>query len=76
MNKTMAVSLGKDNVTVNTIGPGIINTDFIKGVPGIEGFFERVPRGKKPGDASDVAKTTGSLASGPHPGVCYPITRA
>lgn len=58
-----AASLGKDNVTVNAIAPCIIDTDFIKGMPVIEGFFERVPLGKKPGDASDVAKTIVFLAS-------------
>ena len=63
MTKTMAASLAKDDITVNAIAPGIIDTEFIRGVPGIEGYFERIPLGKKPGDASDVAKTIAFLAS-------------
>ncbi len=63
MTKTMAAALAPYNVTVNAIAPGIIQTDFLKGVPGIENFFERIPLGKKPGEAADVAKTIAFLAS-------------
>lgn len=63
MTKTFAAALAPDNVTVNAICPGIINTDFLKGVPGIENFFMRIPLGKKPGEASDVAKAIAFLVS-------------
>jgi 3-oxoacyl-[acyl-carrier protein] reductase len=63
MTKTFAAALAPDNVTVNAIAPGIINTDFLKGVPGIESFFARIPLGRKPGEAADVAKAIAFLAS-------------
>jgi 3-oxoacyl-[acyl-carrier protein] reductase len=64
MTKSFAAALASDNVTVNAIAPGIINTDFLKGVPGIENLFMRIPLGKKPGEASDVAKAIAFLVSG------------
>lgn len=63
MTMTFAAALAADGVTVNAICPGIINTDFLKGVPGIENFFTRIPLGKKPGEASDVAKAIAFLVS-------------
>lgn len=63
MTKTFAAALAADGVTVNAICPGIINTDFLKGVPGIENFFTRIPLRKKPGEASDVAKAIAFLVS-------------
>jgi NAD(P)-dependent dehydrogenase (short-subunit alcohol dehydrogenase family) len=55
MTKSFAAALAPDNITVNSIAPGIINTDFLKGVPGIDSFFPRIPMGHKPGEAMDVA---------------------
>jgi 3-oxoacyl-[acyl-carrier protein] reductase len=63
MTKTFAAALAADSVTVNAIAPGIINTDFLKGVPGIENFFPRIPLGRRPGEAADVAKAIAFLAS-------------
>jgi 3-oxoacyl-[acyl-carrier protein] reductase len=63
MTKTFAASLAPDNITVNAVCPGIINTDFLDGVPGIKDFFGRIPLGKKPGEAGDVAKAVAFLAS-------------
>lgn len=63
MTKTFAAALAADNITVNAIAPGIINTDFLKGVPGIENFFARIPLGKRPGEAIDVARAIGFFAS-------------
>jgi len=63
MTKTFAAALAVDNITVNAIAPGIINTDFLKGVPGIENFFARIPLGHKPGEATDVAKAIAFFAS-------------
>jgi 3-oxoacyl-[acyl-carrier protein] reductase len=63
MTKTFAAALAPDNITVNAVAPGIINTDFLNGVPGIENFFARIPLGHRPGEAADVAKAIAFLAS-------------
>lgn len=63
MTKSFAAALAKENITVNAIAPGIINTDFLKGVPGIENFFSRIPIGNKPGEAIDVANAIAFLCS-------------
>jgi len=63
MTKSIAAALAPDNVTVNAIAPGIIGTDFLNGVPGIENFFPRIPLGRKPGEAIDVSNGICFLAS-------------
>jgi 3-oxoacyl-[acyl-carrier protein] reductase len=63
MTKSFAAALAPDNITVNSIAPGIIGTDFLRGVPGIENFFPRIPMGKKPGEPRDVANAIAFLAS-------------
>jgi 3-oxoacyl-[acyl-carrier protein] reductase len=63
MTKTFAAALAPHSITVNAVSPGIIDTDFLEGVPGIEGFFPRIPLGQKPGEATDVAKAIAFLAS-------------
>ena len=63
MTKTFASALAPFGVTVNAVAPGIIETPFLDGVPGIEKFFEKIPLGQKPGDVSDVAKTIAFLVS-------------
>jgi 3-oxoacyl-[acyl-carrier protein] reductase len=63
MTKSFAAALAPDNITVNAIAPGIIGTDFLRGVPGIENFFPRIPMGRKPGEPRDVARAIAFLAS-------------
>jgi 3-oxoacyl-[acyl-carrier protein] reductase len=63
MTKSFAAALAPDNVTVNAIAPGIINTDFLNGIPGIENLFNRIPLGNQPGEPIDVAKSISFLAS-------------
>ena len=50
-------------MTVNAIAPGLIQTDFLDGVPGVQAFFDHVPLGKRPGEPEDVAKAIAFLAS-------------
>ena len=63
LTKSIAAGMAPANVTVNAIAPGIIGTDFLNGVPGIEGFFPRIPMGRKPGEPIDVANAICFLAS-------------
>lgn len=63
MTKSFAAALARDDVTVNAVAPGIIDTDFLNGVPGIENMFARIPLGNRPGQTSDVAKAIAFLAS-------------
>ena len=63
MSKSFAAALAPDKVTVNSIAPGIIGTDFLKGVPGIENLFPRIPLGGAPGEAIDVSNAICFLAS-------------
>lgn len=63
MTKSFAAALAPDSVTVNAIAPGIIGTDFLKGVPGIENLFARIPLGQRPGEAIDVANAICFLAA-------------
>ncbi|HWE63700.1 MAG TPA: SDR family NAD(P)-dependent oxidoreductase, partial [Chloroflexota bacterium] len=62
MTKSFASALGRYNITVNAVAPGIINTDFLLGVPGIENSFSRIVLGGKPGEAIDVASAIVFLA--------------
>jgi 3-oxoacyl-[acyl-carrier protein] reductase len=63
MTKSFAAALAPDRVTVNAVAPGIINTDFLTGVPGIQNMFGRIPLGQAPGEALDVAHAIAFLAS-------------
>jgi NAD(P)-dependent dehydrogenase (short-subunit alcohol dehydrogenase family) len=63
MTKSFAAALAPDNITVNSIAPGIIGTDFLTGVPGIENLFSRIPMGRKPGEPCDVANAIAFLVS-------------
>ncbi len=63
MTKSFAKAMARDLVTVNAIAPGLIQTDFLDSVPGVEAFFDHVPLGKRPGKPTDVAKAIAFLAS-------------
>ncbi len=63
MTKSFAKAMARDFVTVNAIAPGLIQTDFLDGVPGVQAFFDHVPLGKRPGEPTDVAKAIAFLAS-------------
>ena len=63
MTKSFAKAMARDFVTVNAIAPGLIQTDFLDGVAGVQAFFDHVPLGQRPGEAVDVAKAIAFLAS-------------
>lgn len=63
LTKSFAKAFAKDNVTVNAIAPGLIQTDFLDGVPGVQAFFDHVPLGHRPGEPEDVAKAIAFLVS-------------
>ena len=50
-------------VRVNAIAPGVIATPMTSD-PGLEGYAERIPLGKKMGEPEDVASCALFLASG------------
>lgn len=65
MTKTMALDLAADNVLVNAVSPGFIDTELtrtILGQDGIKEMVSKVPMNKL-GTADDVAKTVLFLAS-------------
>lgn len=62
--KSLARELGKDNIRVNAIAPGIINTDMVKSLPEkvIKPLVESIPLGRI-GETKDVANAYLFLAS-------------
>ncbi|HEX8646570.1 MAG TPA: 3-oxoacyl-ACP reductase FabG [Thermoleophilaceae bacterium] len=60
MTKTVAAEMGRKNVTVNAISPGLIATDMTDDVA--EELFERIPAGR-PGRPEEVAAAVRFLAS-------------
>jgi NAD(P)-dependent dehydrogenase (short-subunit alcohol dehydrogenase family) len=63
LTKSVALSLAPDNITVNAVAPGIINTELLKTIPGIQDHSLQVPLGQKPGEPVDVARAILFLAS-------------
>lgn len=64
LTKSLARELGKDNIRVNAVAPGIIYTDMMKGVPKevIEPLIETIPLGRI-GKPEDIANAFLFLAS-------------
>jgi NAD(P)-dependent dehydrogenase (short-subunit alcohol dehydrogenase family) len=65
LTKTLALELGRKNITVNCIAPGMINTDIIKTVPQrvMETMVASIPMGRI-GEPEEVAALAAFLASG------------
>lgn len=64
--KALALSLAKDGIRVNGIGPGSINTEMFQSVAGdpqkLKGVLSRTPMGR-PGEPDEIAKVAVFLAS-------------
>ncbi len=59
--KALALELAKRHITVNSVAPGLIDTDMIKGAP-IEDIIKRIPM-RRLGQPEDVAATVAFLFS-------------
>lgn len=64
MTRTLALELAPNNVTVNCIAPGLINTEIIKSVPEkqMEVFLKNIPM-HRVGEPKEVANLAAFLAS-------------
>lgn len=67
LTKSLAKELGPSNIRVNSIAPGIINTDMNKNLKNndLESIVEEIPLGRI-GDVSDVAKCVIDLYNSPY----------
>ena len=62
LTKTLASEFGADGIRVNAIAPGIIDTEFLDGVPGIRDRGASLPL-KRIGRPEEVASVVGFLMS-------------
>lgn len=62
LTKTLASEFGADGIRVNAIAPGIIDTEFLDGVPGIRDRGASLPL-KRIGRPDEVASVVGFLMS-------------
>lgn len=62
LTKTMAMELGGRGIRVNAVAPGLIETDMITAVAGLEDMKKRIPMGRF-GSAAEVAGVVSFLCS-------------
>lgn len=62
LTKTMAMELGARGIRVNAVAPGLIETEMITTIPGLEDFKKRIPMGRF-GSAKEVAGAVSFLCS-------------
>ena len=55
LTKTLAIELGRYNIRVNALAPGIIESEMIKDIPNVEALKKTIPL-KRFGKADEVAK--------------------
>lgn len=78
LTKTMAMELGRKNITVNCISPSLVNTDIIKTMPEDvkKGMIKAVPvqRIAEPEEVAELAAYLASDEAGYISGQCIKIT--
>lgn len=62
MTKTLAMELGKRNVRVNAVSPGLIETSMIEDIPQIDEMIKRIPM-QRMGQPQEVAGAVSFLLS-------------
>lgn len=62
MTKSLAAELGMKGIRVNSVAPGIIETDMVKATPHLEGLKEKIPL-KRFGKPEEVAGAVSFLCS-------------
>lgn len=62
LTRSLARELGGRNICVNTVSPGLIETDIIKSMPAKEKIIEQIPLARM-GTAAEVANLVAFLAS-------------
>ena len=62
MTKSLAMEVGKRNIRVNCVAPGLIETEMLEGIPFLEKIVERVPLARL-GKPEEVAGAVAFLCS-------------
>ena len=62
MTKSLAMEVGKRNIRVNCVSPGLIETEMLEGVPQLAELVARIPLGRM-GKPEEVAGTVAFLCS-------------
>jgi 3-oxoacyl-[acyl-carrier protein] reductase len=62
MTKSLAMEVGSRGIRVNAVAPGLIETEMIEKIPGLEAYKERIPL-KRFGKAEEVAGAISFLCS-------------
>lgn len=62
MTKSLAMEVGKRNIRVNCVSPGLIETEMLNGVPQLAELVDRIPLGRM-GKPEEVAGTVAFLCS-------------
>ena len=78
MTQTLAMELGRYNITANCVAPGMINTDMIKTVPekNMDAILSNIPMGRvgEPEEVADLVAFLSSDESSYISGQCVRIT--
>jgi 3-oxoacyl-[acyl-carrier protein] reductase len=62
MTKTLSVELAKRNIRVNAVSPGLIETDMVNDIPGLENMVKQIPL-QRMGQPEEVAGAVSFLFS-------------